>query len=203
VTIGSNRGHALTVSKGQLVRVEGTTIADFVAFNLKDLSERLDQARTKATNSKIFVTAGDYLVAQTDQPMFQIVNDGFPDGTHDLDKGMCSASGYQYRLKARGGKLEKQEERVVQAVPSHGCWENLIEALKPWNIAAEDIPNPFNIFMAMKVDAETGAFSITSNRPKHVACVDLVAEIDCLIGISACPDTIVGGKSIDVTIFDQ
>jgi uncharacterized protein YcgI (DUF1989 family) len=203
MTIDSNRGGALIVNKGQLIRVEGTTIVDFVAFNLHNLAERLDQARTKATQSKIFLTTGDHLVSQADRPMFKIVHDGFPEGTHDLDKGMCSASGYQYRLKAKGGKLDKQEERAVQDVPKHGCWENLIEALKPWNVAPEDIPNPFNIFMTMELDAESGAFSITNIRPKQTVSVDLAAEMDCLVGISACPDTIVGGKSVDITVLDR
>jgi len=203
MTIESNRGGALIVTKGQRIRIEATTIVDFVAFSQENLVDRLDQARTKAINAKLFLTTGDVLISRSDRPMFRIVHDGFPGGTHDLDKGMCSASGYQYRLKALGGKLDKQDERAVQQVPTHGCWENLIEALKPWNIASEDIPNPFNIFMTMEVDGDSGALNMTKVRPKTPAHVDLVAEMDCLVGISACPDTIVGGKSVEVTVFDS
>jgi len=203
MTIESNRGGALVVAKGQCIRIEGTTIVDFVAFNRDNLADRLDQARSKAVNSKLFLTTGDVLVSRTDRQMFKIVHDGFPEGTHDLDKGMCSASGYQYRLKALGGKLDKQDERAVQAVPTHGCWENLIEALRPWKVAAEDIPNPFNIFMTMEVDGECGALNMTKVRPTRTAHVDLVAEMDCVVGISACPDTIVGGKAVTVTVFED
>jgi uncharacterized protein len=203
ITIESNRGGALVVAKGERIRIQGTTIVDFVAFNHNDLADRLDQARTKAVNSKLFLTVGDVLVSRTDRTMFKIVHDGFPEGTHDLDKGMCSTSGYQYRLRALGGKLDKQDERTVQAVPTHGCWENLIEALRPWSVAPEDIPNPFNIFMTMEVDGEGGALAMTKIRPTTAAHVDLVAEMDCLVGISACPDTIVGGKAVAVTVFED
>jgi uncharacterized protein YcgI (DUF1989 family) len=201
MTVESNRGGALIVEKGRRIRIEGTTIVDFVAFNRDDLADRLDQARSKAFPSKLFLTTGDFLISRTDRRMFKIVYDGFPEGTHDLDKGMCSTSGFQYRLKATG-KLEQQEKRAIQVVPTHGCWENLIEALKPWNVAPEDIPNPFNIFMTMEVDSESGALKMTRIRPKQLAHVDLVAEMDCLVGISACPDLMAGGKSIAVTVFD-
>ena len=31
-------------------------------------------------------------------------------------------------------------------IPDHGCWENLTGVLKPWNIAAEDVPSPSRQF---------------------------------------------------------
>ena len=40
-----NSGRAFEVDKGQVIRVIGTTIADLVAFNRDDLTERFDQAR--------------------------------------------------------------------------------------------------------------------------------------------------------------
>jgi uncharacterized protein YcgI (DUF1989 family) len=202
MTIESNQGGAVVVEKGQRIRIEGTSIVDFVCFNRDDQADRLDQARTKAVHSKLFLTTGDFLISRADRRMFKIVHDGFPEGTHDLDKGMCSASAFGYRLKSLG-KLDQQEERAIQTVPTHGCWENLTEALKPWNIAPEDIPNPFNIFMTMAVDGKTGALEMTRIRPKQLTHVDLVAEMDCLVGISACPDLMAGGKSTDVTVYDE
>src|SRR5262245_18372051 len=41
-----NSGAAFELKKGQRLRIAGRSIVDFVAFNLCDLSERFDQART-------------------------------------------------------------------------------------------------------------------------------------------------------------
>jgi uncharacterized protein YcgI (DUF1989 family) len=201
-TIAHNTGRAYLVEKDQVIRIEGTTIVDFVVFNHANLNERFDQARTKATQQKIFLSTGDYLVSRADRPMMRILEDTFSEGTHDLDKGMCSASGYRYRLTKKGA-LDKRDERAVQEVPDHGCWENLIDALLPWKIRPEDIPNPFNIFMTMEIDGESGKLAITKARPHHPAHMDFQAQIDCVVGISACPDTIVGGKAVNVMILED
>jgi len=52
VTVPKNSGRAFTVRKGQCIRVAGRSIVDFVAFNLHDLTERFDQARTKTNQCK-------------------------------------------------------------------------------------------------------------------------------------------------------
>jgi len=200
-TIAANTGRAYVVRKGQRVRVSGTTIADFVAFEHADLRRRFDQSRTRALHRKLFISTGDFLVSNADRRMLRIVEDSYTEGTHDLEKGMCSASAYRYQLEARAGRLERHDERAVRAVPDHGCWENLTVALAPWQIAPEDIPNPFNLFMTMQLDPKTGSLGMTRIRPSRTAHVDFEAEIDCLVGISACPDTMVGGKALDVLIY--
>ena len=199
-TISPNTGRAYVVKKGQTVRVSGRTIVDFVAFNHQNLRERFDQARTKASQDKIFITKGDHLASKANRPMLRIVEDTYTEGTHDLEKGMCSTSSYQ--IKAKLGKLDQHQHRAIGEIPDHGCWENLSEALKPWGIAKEDIPNPFNIFMTMEIDGRTGKLAHTETRPSSVAHVDMEAVMDCLIGISACPDTMVGAKPVDVTIYE-
>src|SRR5262249_61899043 len=44
--VPKNSGAAFEVKKGQRLRIAGKSIVDFVAFNLHDLCERFDQART-------------------------------------------------------------------------------------------------------------------------------------------------------------
>jgi uncharacterized protein YcgI (DUF1989 family) len=72
ITIESNRGGALIVTKGQRIRIKATTIVDFVAFSRENPADRLDQARTKAINSKLFLTTGDFLISRADRPMYGI-----------------------------------------------------------------------------------------------------------------------------------
>jgi uncharacterized protein YcgI (DUF1989 family) len=204
--VPKNSGKAFAIEKGQRLRVAGRTVVDFVAFNLRDVRERFDQARTKTNQAKIFISTGDQLVSKLNNPLLTIVEDTFTEGTHDLQKGMCSkkrfelvAKGVAKRLFADGVDMNPQRP---EEIPDHGCWENLSEALKPWNIPPEDIPSPFNIFQTMRIDPDTGAMLDTMIRPKQEAHVDFRAEMDCLVGVSACPQS-GRGEAIRVEIFDE
>jgi uncharacterized protein len=201
--IQKNTGMAFTVKQGQVIRVIGESTADFVVFNLNDLRERFDQARTKVDQGKIFVGAGDVLISKFNNVMMTIVADTY-DGTHDMEKGMCSTSFYQKwgeKVFEIYGGTWKKIGRKRDAAPDHGCWENLGQALKPWQIAAEDIPSPLNIFQTMNINGKTGAMRYVTQRPKPGTHMDLRAEMDCLVGISACPEG-GRGKELRVVIYE-
>ncbi len=198
-TVPRNTGWAAELKQGQIVRIAGVTIVDFVAFDLHNLRERFDQARTKVYNQKIFISTGDKLMSKGNQHLMTIVEDTFREGTHDLQYGMCSASRFQ--LAKKEGKLREHYLRDVE-IPDHGCWENLSHALKPYAIAPEDIPSPLNLFQTMKIDGTTGRMEHTTIRPKPGTHVDLRAEMDLLVAFSACPDLPVGGKPVGVAIYE-
>src|SRR5262249_51842219 len=86
--------------------------------------------------------------------LLTIVEDSFKEGTHDLQKGMCSKKrfeliekGLAQRKFAGGVDLNPQRP---EDIPDHGCWENLIDALKGYSVADEDIPSPLNLWQTMK-----------------------------------------------------
>jgi len=54
--VPKNSGAVFGVKNGQRLRIAGKSIVDFVAFNLHDLPERFDQART---NSR-YMDGGSY-----------------------------------------------------------------------------------------------------------------------------------------------
>ena len=90
-------------------------------------------------------------------------------------------------------------------LPDHGCWENMQDALKGYNVAPEDIPSPFNLFQTIDVVGrrgdmswETDKFRPEAGKPVHM---DLRAEMNCLISISACPEFGLG-RPIKVEVFD-
>jgi uncharacterized protein YcgI (DUF1989 family) len=204
--VAKNSGAAFELKKGQRLRIAGKSIVDFVAFNLHDLAERFDQARTKTNQVKIFISTGDVLYSKRNNPMLFIVEDTFTEGRHDLQKGMCSrkrfemvAAGKSKRVFAEGIDINPKENEML---PSHGCWENLSRALKPWNIAADDVPSPFNIFQCMRIDPLTGVMYDTTIRPKEEAHVDFRAEMDLLVAASACPES-GRGQAIRVEIYDD
>lgn len=53
----------------------------------------------------------------------------------------------------------------------------------------------------MKIDGITGRLEHTKIRPRPGTYVDLRAEMDLLVAISACPDIVVGGKPVNVMIY--
>ena len=205
VTVPKNSGRAFTVRKGRCIRVAGKSVVDFVAFNLHDLTERFDQARTKTNQARIFISTGDRLLSKLNNPLLTIVADTFSEGRHDLQKGMCSRK--RFELVAAGLAQRNFIEgvdpnpRKPEDIPTHGCYENLSEAVRPWDIAPVDIPSPFNIFQTMCIDPDTGAMFDTFVRPKEEAHVDFRAEMDCLVALSACPES-GRGQAVRVEIFE-
>jgi uncharacterized protein YcgI (DUF1989 family) len=202
--VSKNSGAAFELKKGQRLRIAGRSIVDFVAFNLHDLTERFDQARTKTNQVKIFISTGDVLYSKRNNPMLTIVEDTFKEGRHDLQKGMCSrkrfqmvADGQSKRVFAEGVDINPKKS---EEIPDHGCWENLSGAVKPWSILPDDVPSPFNIFQCMRIDPDTGIMYDTMIRPKDEAHVDFRAEMDLLVAASACPES-GRGEAIRVEIY--
>jgi uncharacterized protein YcgI (DUF1989 family) len=199
--IKSNTGQAFEMRKGEIIRVTGESTADYVVFNLRNVKERFDQARTKVDQGKIYVTTGDVLISKYNNVMQTIVKDTYR-GTHDMEKGMCSISFYDkwgdQIFKIYGG-VWKRLGRKRGAAPKHGCWENLAKALKPYGIPKEDVPSPLNIFQTMVINARTGSMRYSMVRPRPEGdMMELRCEMDCLVGISACPE---GGRGKDLKIL--
>lgn len=202
--IRNNTGMAFIVKKGRIIRVAGESTADFVVFNLNDVNERFDQARTKVDQGKIYVSTGDALISKLNNVMMTIVEDTY-EGAHDLQKGMCSTSFYEKwgdKIFEIYGATWKKLGRKREAAPDHGCWENLTAALRPWNVRPEDIPSPLNIFQTMVINAKTGAMRYATIRPVPGTHMDLRAEMDCLVGISACPEG-GRGKDLKVSVYEK
>ncbi len=204
--VQKNSGWAAKVKKGLRIRVAGRTVVDFVAFNLNDLTERFDQARTKTNQAKLFISTSDQLISKINNPMLTIVEDTFQEGRHDLQKGMCSRKRFELVAKGLAKRVFAEgidpNPKTPEEIPDHGCFENLTEALKPWNIAPEDIPSPFNIFQTMRIDPESGRMFDTLIRPKNEAHLDFRAEMDCLVALSACPESGRGGP-VRVEVFQE
>ena len=204
--VPKNSGAAFELKKGQRLRIAGRSIVDFVAFNLNDLTERFDQARTKTNQVKIFISTGDILYSKRNNPMLTIVEDTFKEGRHDLQKGMCSRQRFQMVAEGRSKRVFAEgvdiNPKKADEIPDHGCWENLSGALKPWNISPDDVPSPFNVFQCMRIDSDTGIMYDTMIRPKNEALVDLRAEMDLLVAASACPES-GRGQAIRVEIYDD
>ena len=202
--IKANSGWAGEVARGQVLRVMARTGVSLVAFNARDLTERFDQARTKVYNMRLWITTGERLFSKLDNPMMTVITDQFAGiGRHDLQYGMCS--GPLLARAAAAGEPQRYADLRGQAVPAHGCLENLATALAPWRIAAHQIPMPLNLFQPTLIDTATGAIRPLPVRPAKPIAVELRAEMDLVVALSACPDleAPAGGQCVRATILGE
>jgi uncharacterized protein YcgI (DUF1989 family) len=174
-------GRAFEVRTGQTLRIrlpEGPQVVDFDAFNLDNLAEAFSSSVTRQFQS-VHPTTGHRLlsVPPWENVMFVTTQDTVrhePNerGTvsHDLLFGRCTR---QYRIRRYGSD-------------SRGCEEQIAGAIAEFGLGEATVHDPFNIFMKTGLDAEG---SLIFEVPDAVAgdCVDLRAEMNCLVAISTCP----------------
>ena len=210
VVMPRNSGKSFIVKKGQRIRVHSESIVDFVVFDIHNLRERFDQGRTKANQRKIFISVGDVLYSKFNTVMMTILEDTYK-GKHDLQYGLCSKSTYDLWWQLADTPtwkpvFEQQGITKREDLPDHGCWENIQDGLKGYDIAPEDIPSPLNMFQSIEIDSAGNMIArMDRDRPEpgKPAHIDLRAEMDCLVGISACPERSNKGKEVRVQIFQD
>ena len=165
-------GTAFELRAGQLLRVidlDGEQVADLIAFNLADKAEWLSSGRSIDYANRIYLTKGDTLYLNRSRPMFTILDDDV--GRHDFLLTPCSPETFQI--------IYKNE----QYHPS--CFENLATSLARFGIAPDSIPTTLNIFMNVEIDGD-GALKILPPRSKAGDSILLRAEMDLIVGLTAC-----------------
>ena len=137
-------------------------------------------------NNTISLTTGHLLLLNRSNPMLRIGTDTV--GRHDFLLAPCSLEMF---------RLLHQHEGYH---PS--CFENLSNALAPFGIEPDAIPTAFNIFMNVRV-LESGALSIQPPLSRAADHLDLIAEMDLIVGLTACSAEVTNNgsfKPIDVAI---
>jgi hypothetical protein len=130
------------------------------------------QPHTAKINGTIYVTAGHTLYSDKANPMMTIVEDTV--GVNDVICGSCS-----YALDV----FRYGEEKAARM----GCMDLFEAAIEPWGPERKDIPMCFNIFLdyPVKDDGHVAIDKDPVSKPgDHV---DLKAEMDLLVAITACP----------------
>lgn len=191
-TIDPRSGVGFTIREGQQLTVvdpQGRQVADLLAYNAADIREVLSSGRSLDYASKLFLTTGDTLYSNRSRPMLRIIADDV--GRHDFLLTPCSSDTF----------------RIIysESDPHHGCFGNLASALAPWGIEPDMIPTAFNCFMNVVINGESGAFTVEPPISKPGDRVTFVAEMDLIIGLTACSALQSNGgsfKSIDYDIAD-
>ena len=171
--IAPRSGVAFTLDRGQTLTVidpRGEQVADLLAFNRHDIGEAISSGRTLDYASRIYLTTGDPLYSNRSNVMLTIVEDDV--GRHDVLLTPCS----------------KDTFRIIygDAEPHRGCFGNLAAALSPYDVTEDMIPTAFNCFMNVPVDGATGELKVEPPLSKPGDRIVLRAEMDLVIGLTAC-----------------
>lgn len=172
-------GRAVEVRAGQhlrIIAVDGPQVADTTFLALDNPREGYHAGQTVALN--MLAGTGSMRRVKTlwsrppyERPMLEVIDD--PVGVHFAwNGGRCSAGVYALRDGIASGHRT--------------CQDNLEEAVQPWGVAPDLIPDVFNVFMRTDViNEQTLVF-----RESPAAAgdyIDLRACIDVLAAVSACP----------------
>jgi urea carboxylase-associated protein 1 len=167
---------AFEVSKGQVVRVEdieGQQAVDLICYNLHDLAEKFWAAHTAKLNGTIYITTGHILYSDMANPMMTVIEDTV--GTNDIICGSCSHA------------LDVLRYGEEKASPK-GCMDLFEDGIRPWGLERKDVPMCFNIFLDYPVEeggkVATNLKDAVSKPGDHI---DLRAEMDLLVVVTACP----------------
>ena len=177
-------GYALEVKNGQRFRVtdlEGKQVVDMALFNLANLREKLSTSysRTRYVPKpgepyipRDKLLAGDTLMSTICRPMMTIIEET-PEikGMHDTHNRMCNR--YLYEQFGFG--------------PRDGCHENIANAIAPWGLLPEDVPDTMDLFMNYYHDCKVGRWHIGEPCSKPGDYIEFEATMDLLIGLSNCP----------------
>jgi uncharacterized protein YcgI (DUF1989 family) len=77
-----------------------------------------------------------------------------------------------------------------------------VAAIAERGLVANEVHDPFNVFMTTGLNAEGRPFYLPSDA-KQGDFVELIAEINCLVAISACPGGSSGpaSRSLQIDLF--
>ena len=180
-------GHALLLETGNHMRVtdlEGKQVVDMAVFNAANQREKLSTSNSRTryvpAPGKPYVprdrlTAGDLLMSTLCQPMMTIVEETpEPKGVHDVHNRMCN----RFLFEAYG------------VGPRDGCHEIITQALAGYDIGAEDIPDTMDLFMNYHHDCARHRWVIEEPVSRPGDYIEFRAEMDCLIGLSNCPEDV-------------
>ena len=195
--VPARHGAAFEVKKGQVLRiylVEDKQVGDVVFVNAHDYKEWFHTGATWILNG--FLGTGTsrsfkhfYSKAPRENVMLTVVED-----TVKVHWGSNGA-----RCSRRMWDLRDRKEQ------DRSCQGNLEEALAPYGISGDDIGDCFNLFLNAELD-NAGGFEIKEPTAVKGDYIDLLAEMDILTAISACPsDTVTNGyrpKPLGVKILE-
>ena len=203
VQVPPREGRAIRVAAGQVLRIfcpDGPQVGDLNLFHAADLSERFYSGKTRALHGS-HVTTGDRLWSGFPwlRPMATVVRDTLDWYGRDADGGAVH--------DVIGTRCDPYTARLLSGVDYHHCCHsNLTRALAEAEGLSRGqaealVHDVLNVFMCTGFTADTGQYFMKASPVRAGDHLDLLAEIDLLAVLSACPGGDCGAEhSSDVAV---
>ena len=174
-------GNGCRVGRGQVLRIsqpEGPQVCDFNAFSSDDPSEHFWSGRTRILESP-HLGLFNRLWSTRVRPMFTIIVDTVRSSSsahggrnHDLLFARCS----------------RELWMIVKGVDhAPNCQDNMARAASAFGVEAQHVHDAFNLFTKTGIDPHDHCLFIEACDSRKGDHVDLYAEMDCIVALSACP----------------
>lgn len=170
--IEKQSGTAFTLKKGQKLKVIdplGEQVSDMVLFNSEDKREKISSGKTLDFEESILISKNNYLWSNRSRKMMKILED--TNGRNDFLLAPCSPETFKIMYN--------------QADYHPSCFENLYTNLAAYDIAPDDIPTAFNIFMNVQFQPD-GKLSVDPPLSKAGDYILFQAEMDLIVALTAC-----------------
>lgn len=191
-------GKAFVVEKNNIVRVtciEGKQVADFNAWNKDDPKEMFWSGRTRLLQ-RAHLSVGDRLWSTPPRmrPMFTIIADTVAHKplagnarSHDLMYCRCN---------------ERLYEVIRNEKSAPNCNSNIASAIAEFGLTPDYVHDAFNIFMTTGLGEDDRFFYVDPDAEQG-DYLELHAEFDCIVAISACPGASSGSvkRPIGIQIY--
>lgn len=149
--------------------VEGKQVADFFAVSEPNSQEFLSAGATMDCIESIYLNGGDTVYTNWYRPMFTVLRDDV--GNHDLIHPSCRPEMFAHFYHA------DSEHK--------NCYQNISENMELLGASRQQEIHPLNLFMHTPI-REDGRFTVEEPRSKAGDSVALRAEMDVIVGLSAC-----------------
>ena len=165
----------------EVVNVQGGQVCDFFAFSADNVREHLSPGHTRSVLRKVYLEVGDRLCSVLRRPMLELVEDST--GVNDFCVPQCDPERYVQDFGVSGHR---------------NCRDNLAEAMADHGIPYEYLPEPFNFFQSTPI-APDGRFRRYGSPAKPGDKVGLLALMDVIVAVSACPQDLAPTNNYELT----
>lgn len=189
VTVPPRDAACIEVPAGTFFRiasVEGSQVGDLNLWNAHDLNERFYSGKTRALHGT-HLSTGDRMWSSlpTLRPMATIVDDSldwygfdaYGGSVHDVIGTRCDP--YTGRLLSGDDYHHCCHSNLTRALAAH---TNL-----PLHEAEAHVHDVLNVFMCTGFTRDTGQYFMKASPVRPGDYLEFFAEIDLLVGLSACP----------------
>ena len=189
VIVPPRDGRAFEVPAGHLFRIvsiEGPQVGDLNLWNAHDISERFFSGKTRALHAS-HVSTGDRLWSTLPglRPMATITRDTLDWYGWDADGGGIH--------DVIGTRCDPYTKHMLSGTDYHYCcYSNLTRALAaacdlPPHQAEHFVHDVCNVFMCTGFTKDTHQYFMKASPVRPGDYLEFFAEIDLLVGLSACP----------------